>query len=120
MRTYILSFVLVMCTLGLFAQSKANTTDIQIGAIYEIGKPKTNMYKYINFPKPNMIIKRGGIANYKLIKGSIVVVTSVKKKKDGTTIAKIKRKDGGRFFGSHAVITTDINNALQWGELIAK
>ncbi len=118
MRGYFLSFVFAMCSLGLFAQSQ-NTNNVQIGAIYEIGNPSTTIYKHINFPKPNMIIKGGGVPNYKRVRGSIVIVTSVKNKKDGSVIIKIKRKDGKRFFGSHKVITADITRALQSQELLA-
>ncbi len=120
MRTSILLFTFAMCTLGLFAQSQTTTIDVKIGDIFEIGTPVSNTYKHINFPKSNIIIKRGGMANYKNIKGSIVVVTSIKEKKDGTSVANIKRKDGGRFFGSHTVIGANLNDALQTGELLAK
>ncbi len=120
MRTYILALAFTMCTFGLFAQSETATTDVKIGDIFEIGSPVTNTYKHIKFPKSNIIIKRGGIANYKRIKGSVVVVSSIKEKKDGTTVANIKRKDGGRFFGSHTVISAHLNDALQSGELLAK
>ena len=49
--------------------------------------------------------------------GEKVVVTSVKEKKDGTTQIKIKRNDGGRFFGSHTVVTADYKDAINSGEL---
>jgi len=119
MRGYFLSFVFVMCSLGLFAQSSLTADNVKIGTIYQIGKPSTNTYKYINFPRPNMIIKGGGIVNYQNVKSNIVLVTSINKKKDGTTIVKIKRKDGKRFFGSHKVITVDLTGALQSEELLA-
>lgn len=92
-------------------------TDVKVGDIFEIGKPETNTYEYIGFPRANFIIKRGGIANYKRVEGERVVVTSVKQGKDGSTKVKIKRKDGHRFFGSHSVITVDFDAALESGEL---
>lgn len=104
------------------AQSNINQdmTDVQVGDIFEIGKPARNMYKHINFPRPNFIIKRGGIANFKRAEGQNVVVTSVKEKKDGTTLVKIKRTDGSRFFGSHPVVSVDFQEALASGELQTK
>lgn len=96
------------------------TTDVEVGDVFEIGKPETNTYKYINFPRANFIIKRGGIANYKSVQKNTVVVTSVKEKKNGSTEVKIKRKDGGRFFGSHTVVSVDFDDALRAGELQAK
>ncbi|MDC6390450.1 hypothetical protein PP182_17300 [Maribacter sp. PR1] len=92
-------------------------TDVQVGDVFEIGKPETNIYQHIKFPRANFIIKRGGIANYKRAEGEKVVVTSVKEKKDGTTLVKIKRTDGNRFFGSHTVVSADFKEALESGEL---
>ncbi len=93
------------------------TTEVKVGDVFEIGKPESNMYKHIDFPRANFIIKRGGIANYKRAEGEKVVVTSVKEKKDGSTKIKIRRTDGGRFFGSHTVVTADFHDALESGEL---
>jgi hypothetical protein len=101
------------------AQNSAEqvATYVQVGDVFEIGTPETNTYKHIDFPRANFIIKRGGIANYKRAEGKVVVVTSVKEKKDGNTQIKIKRKDGGRFFGSHTVVSVDIKQAVASGEL---
>lgn len=105
----------------LLAQNIDQTsTNVEVGDVFEIGKPETNKYKHINFPRANFIIKRGGIANYKSVEKNTVVVTSVKEKKDGTTEIKIKRKDGSRFFGSHTVVSVDFDEAIQAGELQAK
>jgi hypothetical protein len=110
---------LVFSASMLNAQSTLNqdAIDVKVGDIFEIGKPETNTYKHINFPKANFIIKRGGFANYKRAEGQKVVVTSVKEKKDGSTQVKIKRTDGNRFFGSHTVVSVDFNEALTSGEL---
>jgi hypothetical protein len=102
------------------AQDKTkNETLVDVGDVFEIGKPKANKYKHIDFPRENFIIKRGGLANYKSAEGATVVVTSVKEKKDGTTKIRIKRKDGGRFFGSHTVIQANYKEAISSGELQA-
>ncbi|SIQ42661.1 hypothetical protein [Maribacter ulvicola] len=94
-------------------------TEVSVGDIFEIGKPETNTYKHVDFPRVNFIIKRGGIANYKQVQGEEVVVTAVKELKDGTTQIKIKRNDGHRFFGSHTVVTADYKDAINSGELQA-
>lgn len=91
--------------------------EVQAGDILRIGLPDAPGFKHIDFPRPNFIIKQGGIANYKRVVGNEVVVTSVKEKKDGTLQVKIKRADGGRFFGSHSVVSADLKNALESGEL---
>ena len=104
------------------AQNSMNDvpTEVRVGDVLEIGRPETNTFKHINFPRANFIIKRGGRANYKRVEGNKVVVTSIKEKKDGTTQVKIKRKDGGRFFGSHAVVAADFDEAIKSGELQVK
>ncbi len=120
MIKYIL--VLIFSTSILQAQDRpyATTSDVQVGDVFEIGKPKTNTYKHIDFPRENFIIKRGGIANYKHQEGKLVVITAIKEKKDGSTQVKIKRKDSGRFFGSHTLVSADFKKALTSGELRAR
>ncbi|TDS17111.1 hypothetical protein DFQ03_1604 [Maribacter caenipelagi] len=104
----------------LHAQDNTNTpSNVNVGDVFEIGKPETNKFKHIDFPRENFIIKRGGIANYRRAHGEEVVVTAVKEKKDGTTEIKIKRNDGGRFFNSHTVVTADFKEAINSGELQA-
>jgi len=108
----------------LFSVSVLNAQDgitkdsnVDVGDVFEIGKPEANKYKHIDFPRENFIIKRGGIANYKRAEGEKVVVTAVKEKKDGTTQIKFKKTDGGRFFGSHTVVAADYHEAISSGEL---
>ncbi|CAN0603137.1 unnamed protein product, partial [Ectocarpus sp. 12 AP-2014] len=83
----------------------------------KIGPSENNAYEHINFPRPNFIIKKGGIANYKRAQGKKVVVTAVKEKKDGTIKVTFKREDGSRFFGSHTYISADFKEAIASGEL---
>ena len=111
--------IALMFSVSLLNAQNANqdATNVKVGDTFEIGKPKTNSYKHINFPRANFIIKRGGIANYKRVEGEKVVVTAIKEKKDGTTQIKIKRINGNRFFGSHTVVSADLKEALESGEL---
>ncbi len=92
--------------------------EVQVGDIFKIGDSEAPRYEHIKFPRPNFIIKRGGVANYKGLPGNKVVVTSVEEKMDGTLIVKIKRADGGRFFGSHWEVSADLKGALETGELV--
>ena len=91
--------------------------EVKVGDVLEIGRPDAPRYKHIYFPKPNFIIKRGGIANYKKVEGSKVVVTLIKEKKDGTVQVKIKKVDGGKFLNSQTGVSADLKKALQSGEL---
>ncbi len=96
----------------------AASPQLQLGDVLEIGSPDAPGYKYIAFPRANFIIKKGGIANYKRMKGCRVVVSSVTKKNDGTLQLKIKRADGKKFFNSHTSVRVDLKRALESGELM--
>ena len=120
MKKYILLFAFAICTLSVLAQSKTTTIDVKVGDLFEIGAPEAKTYQHINLPKAHTVIKRGGIHYDKDIKGSVVIITAVKKKKDGSVVVKFKRKDGQRFFRTHKVIKADFANAVQSGELQAK
>ena len=120
MIKYAIALLFSISVLNAQSSMDQMTTQVKVGDVFEIGTPESNTYKYIDFPRANFIIKRGGIANYKRVQGEEVVVTDVKEKKDGTTQIKIKRKDGGRFFGSHSVVAADFHDALASGELEAK
>ncbi|WP_455169061.1 hypothetical protein [Aegicerativicinus sediminis] len=117
MRNYIIVLLFSLGMLGAQASTEQNTTEVKVGDTFEIGKPETNTYKHINFPRANFIIKGGGIADYNNLEGKKVVVTSVKEKADGTTEVKIKRANGMRFFRSHTVVSANIEQALNSGEL---
>ena len=91
--------------------------DVKVGNAFEIGKSETNKYGHIDFPKANFIIKRGGMENYRPIQGEKVVVTSGSERKDGSTKVKIKRTDGGKFFGSHSMVAASFDDALKTAEL---
>lgn len=116
MKKHMLTLVFGICTLFLFGQTQIKT-DVKTGDVFKIGTPESTAYQHIDFPRPNIIIKRGGIANYKSVQGYKVVVTDVKTDKEGTIIIKIKPVDGKRFFGSHRVIEADYKAALESGEL---
>ncbi len=115
MRKYIFMFIVAIGTFG-FAQSV--NSDIAIGTVFKIGKSASTKFKHINVPKANMIIKRGGVANYKGLVGRLVVVTSIHKKKNSSTVIRFKLKNGKRFFGSHTLLRANAEKALNSGELI--
>ena len=94
-----------------------NTEDIEVGDLLEIGKTENYEYSHVQFPRPNFIIKKGGIANYKKLNGTIVEVTEVKKDKKGESIIKVRRKDGKKFFGSFPVVVANYDKALASKEL---
>ena len=120
MIKYAIALLFSLSLLHTQNNTSQTSSEVKVGDVFEIGKPDANNYKYINFPRANFIIKRGGIANYKKLRGKAVVVIAVKEKKDGTTEVRIKRNDGGRFFGSHWDVAADFQDALASGELHAR
>ncbi len=119
MKPLFFALFLALGSLNLNAQDATflDSKEVKVGEFLVIGNPKSSIYKHIDFPRANFIIKKGGIANYKNLKGNKVIVTSVKEKKDGTIMVKIKRADGQRFFGSHVAVTANLQYALESGEL---
>lgn len=98
--------------------SQSSDSSINIGDVFILGEVSNNNYKHINFPRPNIIIKKGGIANYENIKGKRVEIKSINKKKDGTLIATIKLTSNKLFFNSHKYVTVDIKEAISKKELL--
>ncbi|WP_373517894.1 hypothetical protein [Pricia sp.] len=120
-----IKYVLVALFSVSVLNAQSNNTDaiqneVEVGDVFEIGRLETNRFKHIEFSRANFIIKRGGIANYKSVAGSKVVVTSIKEKKDGTKQVAIQREDGGRFFGSHTTVAANFEDAVGSGELKVK
>ncbi len=90
--------------------------DVQVGDILTIEKPSGNEFRYVYFPKKNMIIKRGGIPSMKMVKNLEVEVVSVTYT-NNKTLVMLKRVDGGRFFKSLFSVKADYESALNAGEL---
>ena len=96
MKKLFFAVLFMVATLGINAQSGSPEVlkEVKEGDILRIGRPDAPSFKHIDFPRANTIIKNGG-----------------------TLQAKIKRTDGGRFFGLHTVVSADLRDALESGEL---
>lgn len=117
MKNNILSSILAFfITVFMFSQS--SELDFNSGDTFIIGSVKSNNYKYINFPRDNFIIKRGGLANYKNIKGEKVIITSIEEDNKEKRVATIKLANSRKFFNSHRYITVDIEEAIKSKELL--
>lgn len=76
-------------------------------------QPNSNgTYTHIKVPKPNIIIKRGGILNLNKLQGEKVTLVKTK-----NNTAYIKRSDGGRFFGAFTKLKVNYKKAIETGEL---
>lgn len=114
-KTVFLFAVMAFFSLALTAQN--STSNVNVGDTFTIAEVDNDNYKYINFPKANIVIKKGGVVDYDKLIGEKVEITSIKEKKDGTKVATIKLVSGKRFFMSHKYVTIDIPEAISEGEL---
>lgn len=115
------AIALLFSVSALQAQDNVNSipSDVEVGDVFEIGRPETNKFEHIDFPSAVFIVKNGGNANLRGVEGKEVVVTSLKKKNNLTRI-KVASKDGSRFFGIQKQVTVDFDEALKSGELHLK
>jgi hypothetical protein len=115
-KNILFAFLMIFFTGSIFAQT--HKSSVEIGDVFIIGEVSNNNYKYINFPRPNFIIKKGGMANYNNIPGEKVKVTSIKEKKDGSILATIELTSSNNFFNSHKYVTVYITEAITEKELL--
>ncbi len=107
-----------LCLLSSAIYAQNSESNVSVGDIFVLGKVAQNDYQHILFPKPNFIIKKGGIVNYKNLAGKKVEVTSIKKKKDGLLIARIQLTSKKYFFNSHKSLKVAIEGAIGQKELL--
>ncbi|RZT00021.1 hypothetical protein [Aquimarina brevivitae] len=97
--------------------SAISDQDIKVGEELTLASPSSNNYAYINFPKNNFILKKGGILNFKSLPGTKVVVTEINSANDGNTVVTVKRKDGGTFLNSLRTLTIHYEKAIESNEV---
>ena len=110
--TIVIAFLL---SIGML-QAQENPDVIEKGTVLTLGKVATSSYQHIDFPRKNIIIKRGAIANFNNLEGRKVVVEEVSSLNGKTTVI-LKRKDGRNFFRFWPTVSSDIEMALLKGEL---
>jgi ribosomal protein S4E len=103
----------VLASNGLQMQSN----NPKVGDVLIINEPTGQAYDHIKFPKLNIIIKRGGLANYKSVYGETVIVKNVMTKKDGKVFVQVESQNGKKFFGFLKTVNADYNKAIASGEM---
>lgn len=96
-------------------QSQDNSP--KIGDVLIINAPTGQTYDHIKFPKLNIVVKRGGLANYKSVYGEAVIIKNILTKKDGKVYIQLESQNGKKFFGFLKTVNADYNKALETGEL---
>lgn len=110
-------FMVLLLSIGIL-QAQANENLVVNGTVLTLSAPSGSRYQHIDFPRRNMIIKRGAIADFNNLIGKKLVVDNLTTKSDGTLEVILKRKDGLNFFRFFTTVKADFNNAVANGELI--
>ncbi|MCM5662127.1 hypothetical protein [Galbibacter mesophilus] len=95
----------------------AQEKEVNVGDVFTINSISKSDFSHIELPRKNIIIKRGGVPDYKTVFNNEVVVTEVSTNNDGEQIARLKRTDGRKFFSSFPTVTANVNRALEAEEL---
>lgn len=115
-------FSLILFVVGFTFASNSNVIEIKqndpkVGDVLIINSPSGNTYKHIDFPRLNIIAKRGGIGNYKSVNGNHVIIKEVINNENGTTKLVIERKDKIKFFGFLKQVEANYTESLANGEI---
>lgn len=109
----------ILMFLAVLGISNAQTTSPMVaeGEIVLLGEPSSSDYNHIDFPRKNIIIKRGAIADFSNLVGKKIIVEKVTQKENGITEVVLKRKDGLKFFRFYPRVKADFDQAISSGEL---
>ena len=108
------SIIVLACFLfSITAFSQTNYKNLKPGDILIISKDANTPFQHIYFPRPNFIIKRGGLANYKALDEKKVKIEAIAQ--NGT--AKLRPLNGKRFFNVYTYVQAHLRKALENNEL---
>lgn len=111
MKTILLALAFIAFSVSTFGQE--NQMDWKPGEVYTINKSTNTPFEHLYFPKTNLIIKSGAIANYKLLDGMQVKIDEVYE--DSTV--KLSLVNGDRFFNKYYSVKANFKEALNSNEL---
>lgn len=93
-------------------QEKPNVGDKLV-----VSKHTGETFKHIEFPRLNLLVKRGSIASYKSVHNTEVVITEVVENEFGRIDVKLERADGKKFFNHKKSVMAHYEKAISSGEL---
>lgn len=114
MKRIFFLFVSLCATIGMYAQEDFSNL-VKIGDQLTISGPSSSSYKFIDVPRKNFIIKRGGLANIGSLQNVKVTITKISYGKN--TVIRFKKSSGGKFFAAYRTLTANLNGAMNSGEL---
>jgi hypothetical protein len=91
--------------------------NIAEGDVFVISEPTGSAYAAIDFPRRNIIIKRGAIANFNALIGKKVFVDQLETDEEGRITVTLKRADGLNFFRFFPKVNADLSKAIKLKEL---
>ena len=115
MKKSILFLAFLFCSNAFQAQSI--DYDMTEGSTLLLGEPSGSDYTSIDFPRKNIIRKRGAIPNFDTLIGKKLVVQQIDKTNGDEIIAILKRKDGLNFFRFFPKVKANLALAIESGEL---
>lgn len=112
MKKFTFLVLLISFSFSAFAQSTP-----KVGDQFIIKAPKGEYYKHIDFPKLNILVKRGQLASYKPVTNILVKVEEVTTTENNTTQIVLIKNDGTKFFNLYKTVKANYLEALKAGEL---
>lgn len=113
-----LSILILLLIFTGMSNAQENDKLVAKGDIIVLGIPEGHHYQYVDFPRRNIILKRGAVANFKALAHKDLVVEAIDMKRDGSTQVTLKRRDGINFFKFYPTVTANLEKALVEGELV--
>ena len=110
MKNLILILTFLFVSMSTYGQ---NSYDLKPGDVLEIHTDSNMPFDHIYFPKPNFIIKRGGIANYKALNGVKVQIEEISE----NSIMRLKPLNGKKFFNTYSYVEAHLEKAIENKEL---
>tara|TARA_R110000744_G_scaffold3795_1_gene14037 strand:+ start:912 stop:1274 length:363 start_codon:yes stop_codon:yes gene_type:complete len=111
MKNTIVLLAFLMFSYSSFSQNEIS--NLKPGDILYISKDSNTPFQHLHFPKPNFIIKRGSIANYKGLNGMHVQIESITEE----SIARLIPLNGKKFFNLFSYVNANLKSALNDKEL---
>ncbi|SEK86799.1 hypothetical protein SAMN04488008_102332 [Maribacter orientalis] len=111
MKYTIVLLAFLMFSYSSFSQNEVS--DLKPGDVLIISKDSNTPFQYLYFPKPNFIIKRGSIANYKGLNGMRVQIEAI----SDESVARLIPLNGKKFFNIFSYVNADLKSALNNKEL---
>lgn len=101
----------------MLAYSQEQDTDIRQGQVFVLMAPSGNEYQHLDFPRKNMLIKKGAIPSPNYLVGEKVYVHEILKSDSKNLEVYLKRSDGQKFYRFIDKVKAYPRLALEAGEI---